>query len=183
MAWRGDVLHTTATSHDQVSRPLESVASAAGVLPSSSDRIQAACTSKGLKTAGCWPIPTACGAEFLVNSYTTGPQDEAAVASDSAGDFVGRWEGAGGGGYGIYAAAIQRRGRRPGKPVRSEFERSRWETRLPRWRWIRPAISLLLWAATPMADGYGIFAQRYNCRWRNPRKPVPGQHLHHREPG
>ena len=52
------------------------------------------------------------GAEFLVNTYTTGYQENPAVAMDTAGDFVVAWEsgsgffsvpGQDGSGYGVYA--------------------------------------------------------------------------------
>ena len=98
--------------------------------------------------------PTAAGAEFLVNGYTASRQDEAAVASDSAGDFVVAWEGTGSGGYGIYASACNA-GRPGAREASSRSTRTPWREpiRLPRWRWIRPAISSSPGGATPMAAG------------------------------
>ena len=45
------------------------------------------------------------GAEFRVNTYTTGEQARPSVASDSVGNFVVAWEGDGqdGSGYGVFA--------------------------------------------------------------------------------
>jgi hypothetical protein len=47
---------------------------------------------------------TALAAEFQVNTYTSGRQDEPSVAIDAGGDFVVAWRGPGDGdGYGIFA--------------------------------------------------------------------------------
>lgn len=43
------------------------------------------------------------GGEFLVNTTTTGDQDNPAIAMDSSGDFVITWTSSDGGGTGVYA--------------------------------------------------------------------------------
>src|SRR6185503_16001363 len=43
------------------------------------------------------------GPEFQVNVYTTGLQSGAAVAMDAVGNFVVVWQGAGAGGYAVWA--------------------------------------------------------------------------------
>jgi hypothetical protein len=45
------------------------------------------------------------GAEFRVNSYTTGPQNRPSIASDAVGNFVVAWDSIGqdGSGYGVFA--------------------------------------------------------------------------------
>jgi hypothetical protein len=46
------------------------------------------------------------GSEFLVNTYTTGSQDDPSVAMTRSGDFVVAWDGApgqDGSGYGVFA--------------------------------------------------------------------------------
>jgi hypothetical protein len=45
------------------------------------------------------------GANFLVNSYTTGTQSNPSIATDNNGNFIISWQGPGTGdtGYGIFA--------------------------------------------------------------------------------
>src|SRR5258706_5674263 len=62
------------------------------------------------------------GAEFRVNTYTTGGRSVAAVSSDSSGNFVVVWEGVGageaGGSYGIFGQRFSSAGVRLGQEFR-----------------------------------------------------------------
>ncbi|MDH3597972.1 MAG: hypothetical protein OEM93_24310 [Rhodospirillales bacterium] len=57
------------------------------------------------------------GPEFQVNTFVTGSQSRPAVAMDAEGDFVVAWQSNGqdGDSWGVYAPALRRRGRGPGR--------------------------------------------------------------------
>jgi len=107
----------------------------------------------------------ALGSEFRVNTYTTGNQDLANVAMDSAGDFVVTWQSLGqdGNNWGIYA----QRYNSAGVPQGGEF---RVNTFAPNAQ-AHPSIAMdqagdfvIVWQSNN-EDGsaYGVYAQRYNA--------------------
>src|SRR5437773_4065753 len=103
------------------------------------------------------------GAEFAVNTYTTGDQSSPEVASDGAGDFVVVWQSASqdGSGQGVFG---QRFGA-SGAPVGAEFRVNTY-TALDQ---SRPTIALdssgnfvVAWqSAGQDGSGNGVFGQRY----------------------
>ena len=105
------------------------------------------------------------GSEFQVNTYATFNQIDAAVAMDSAGDFVVTWtsffeDGSGGG---IYAQRYNAAGGAQG----SQFQVNTYTTNTQEW----PSVAVdaagdyvIAWESFG-EDGsrYGIYAQRYNA--------------------
>lgn len=104
------------------------------------------------------------GAEFLVNSFTTGKQRNASVAMDSDGDFVVAWESAGqvDGSYDIRAQRFDNTGMTQG----SEFLVNTYVT----FDQVRPSVAIdsegdfvIAWDSDGQ-DGnqQGVYAQRFN---------------------
>lgn len=104
------------------------------------------------------------GGEFRVNTYTTGTQDRAQVAMDSAGNFVVTWESQGNDGdsYGIFAKRYNAAGVVQG----SDFKVNTYTTSFQS----QPAIAMdstgdfvITWSSFQQDGGYdGIYAQRYS---------------------
>jgi hypothetical protein len=102
------------------------------------------------------------GAEFQVNSYTTGGQKSVAIDSDSDGDFVIAWMSArDGSNYGVFA----RRFDSTGAPQSVEFQVNAYTTGFQR----NPAIAsdgdgdfVVAWMSAAQDDSnYGVFARRF----------------------
>jgi len=104
------------------------------------------------------------GSEFQVNTYTTGWQQSAAVATDGAGDFVVVWSSAGqdGSGYGIFGQRYDS----TGLPVGSEFQVNTYtpgEQRFPAVAAGGAGSFVVVWeSGAQNGSGYGIFGQRYD---------------------
>jgi hypothetical protein len=102
------------------------------------------------------------GPEFRINTYTTATQNQSAVASDGAGDFVVAWvsngqDGAGNGVFGQRYASS-------GSPLGPEFRVNTYTTGAQD----RPKIAsdasgnfVVVWQSPQDGAGSGIFAQRY----------------------
>lgn len=105
------------------------------------------------------------GAEFQVNTYTTGNQYIPRVAMDPAGDSVVTWASYGqdGSGYGVYAQRYNAAGAKEG----SEFQVNTTTAR----NQVYPSVAMdaagdfvIAWASYDQdGSGYGIYAQRYNA--------------------
>jgi hypothetical protein len=105
------------------------------------------------------------GAEFRVNDYTPGDQNDAVVAADAAGHFVVAWTSANqdGSGHGVFG----RRCDASGAPLGDEFQVHAHTTGSQR----DPAIAadaggsfVVVWkSADQDGDGYGIFGRRFDA--------------------
>ncbi len=105
------------------------------------------------------------GSEFLVNTYTSGNQENPSVAMDSAGDFVVAWQSYGpvGTDAGIYAQQYNAAGTAQG----SQFQVNTYTSS----NQILPAVAMdsagdfvVAWdSAGQDGPGYGVYAQRYNA--------------------
>ena len=121
----------------------------------------AAASSPAVSTPPAAPL----GAEFQVNTYTTGDQADAAVAVDAAGNFVVVWESAGADGsdFGIRARRFDAAGQAQG----DEFQVNSYSTAAQR----RPAVAsdatgnfVVAWQSLRDPDTYaGVYAQRYDA--------------------
>jgi hypothetical protein len=102
------------------------------------------------------------GGEFRVNSYTTGSQDLASVASDASGNFVVVWHGPGQSeGYGIFGQRYDS----SGKALGGEFHVNSYIAGVQ----IFPSVASdaggnfsVVWQGSGLGDALGIFAQRYD---------------------
>ncbi|MDH3593418.1 MAG: VCBS repeat-containing protein [Rhodospirillales bacterium] len=102
--------------------------------------------------------------EFQVNTFTTGRQRDAAVASDPAGNFLVVWGGNGtGDSYGVFA----RRYDVAGAALAPEFLVNSFTTgtqRVPAAAVDDDGDFVVVWAGSAQdGDGSGIFAQRYDA--------------------
>ncbi|HEV8269454.1 MAG TPA: hypothetical protein VGR00_14510 [Thermoanaerobaculia bacterium] len=107
------------------------------------------------------------GAEFLVNTFTTGEQGRVAVASDSSGAFVVAWESANQdspASRGIYAQRFDP----DGTPRGAEFRANTYTTQ----NQVGPSVSsdpvgnfVISWGSLGPQDGslYAVISQRYSC--------------------
>ncbi len=105
------------------------------------------------------------GAEFPVNTYTTGTQGEPAVAIDGAGDFVVVWSSAGqdGSGYGVFAQRFAGDGAKSG----SEIAVNTYTT----FDQHEPAVAMdaagnfvVVWSSSGQdGDAEGVFGQRFDA--------------------
>ncbi len=114
------------------------------------------------------------GSEFRVNTYTTGDQEDASIAMDSAGDFVIAWtdySGEDGSGYGVYAQQYSAAGTALG----SEFRVNTYTTSnqvFPSVKMDSAGDFVIAWqsgyfsSSQPTQDGsdYGVYAQRYDAQ-------------------
>jgi hypothetical protein len=104
------------------------------------------------------------GGEFQVNTYTTGNQWGAAVASDIAGDSVVVWMSAGqdGSGLGIFAQRYDNLG----TPRGTEFRVNTFTTQgqsFPDVAMDAAGDFVVAWASSGQdGSGYGVFARRYD---------------------
>jgi len=114
---------------------------------------------------------TKVGSEILVNTYTSGNQENSSVAMDADGDFVVSWQDAGqdGDGFGIYIQRFTA----AGTPVGSEgLVNSGYTTGAQK----NPSVAMdddgdfvVVWQDGASAvdgkdgDGYGVYMQRYNA--------------------
>ena len=105
----------------------------------------------------------ATGPEFQVNTYTTGYQSQADVASDGGGNFVVVWGSTGqdGDGIGIFAQRFDN----SGTPVGSEFPVNSYTTGDQQY----PVVGMdgagdfvVVWVGSGPTSGKGIFARRFN---------------------
>jgi hypothetical protein len=101
------------------------------------------------------------GAEFQVNSYTSGDQGSPSIAVDGEGAFVVIWTSVGqdGSGYGPFGQKFDQSGQRTG----AEFQVHTFTLSAQR----RPAVAsnptggfVVVWESARDGSGYGIFAQR-----------------------
>jgi hypothetical protein len=105
------------------------------------------------------------GAEFRVNTFTTGDQLNVAVAMDADGDFVVAWESSGQDGSlgGIYAQRYSA----SGVPQDSEFRVNSFTTggqRIPATAMDADGDFVVTWYDYSQdGSGFGIYAQRYNA--------------------
>jgi len=105
------------------------------------------------------------GSEFRVNTFTTGNQQNPAVAMDAAGNFVVTWQSNGQDGDfdGIYAQRYNAAGIAQG----GEFQVNTYTTNFQS----APAVAMdadgdfvVSWSSVAQdGDGYGVYAQRYNA--------------------
>jgi hypothetical protein len=105
------------------------------------------------------------GAEFPVNTYTTGNQNYPSVAMDAAGDFIVAWmsKGQDGSGYGVYA----QRYNAAGEPQGAEFRVNTYTT----GDQFDPSVAMdtdgdfiVAWTSRDQdGSNLGIYAQRYNA--------------------
>ena len=103
--------------------------------------------------------------ETRINTFTTGNQNNSAVAMDAPGDYVVAWQSAGqdGSSYGIYAQRYNAAGATQG----SEFRVNTFTTGAQ----TRPTVAMdatgdfaIVWQSNEQdGNGYGVFAQRYNA--------------------
>jgi hypothetical protein len=113
----------------------------------------------GAVTATAQPV----GSQFRVNSYTTSDQDIAAVAADSAGNFVVVWQSYGQDGslYGIYGQRYAPSGARLGL----EFRVNTYTTFTQQIAEVSSDAAgdfVVVWQSRFQdGSGYGIFGQRY----------------------
>ncbi len=105
------------------------------------------------------------GAEFLVNTYTTGTQLAVAVASDAAGDFVVVWYSAGedGSGLGVFAQRFDATGARLG----AEFQVNTYTTGTQSPGSVASDADgnfVVAWSSEGQdGNSWGVFAQRYDA--------------------
>jgi len=107
---------------------------------------------------------TVVGAEFQVNTYTTGSQYNPAVAADADGNFVVVWASFGqdGSGPGVFG----QRYTSAGTVVGTEFQVNTYTTGLQVFPMVAADVDrdfVVVWASDFAQDGsgYGVFAQRY----------------------
>jgi len=103
------------------------------------------------------------GAEFQVNTYTSGRQDDPAVSSDTDGDFVVVWReesGLDGDSNGVFAQRYDSSGMKVG----TEFQVNTYTTNDQN----QPAVCcdaagdfVVVWTSYQDGDEYGVFGQRY----------------------
>jgi hypothetical protein len=101
------------------------------------------------------------GTEFQVNTYTTGSQILARIASDTDGDFVVVWYGAG---NGDLVGVFGRRFNSAGTPLATEFRANSVTTGDQDY----PAVAMedngdfvVVWASPQDGSGKGVFGQRF----------------------
>jgi hypothetical protein len=105
------------------------------------------------------------GAEFQVNTYTTGHQSGAVVASDAAGNFVVVWTSAvqDAGGPGIFAQRFDARGARRG----AEFRVNTFTPYTQTYAGVAGNASgqfMVAWSSAGQdGDSWGIYAQRFDA--------------------
>jgi hypothetical protein len=109
------------------------------------------------------------GGEFQINNYTTGSQDHASVASDSAGNFVVVWQSAGSSGADVSGTSVQgQRYDASGSAVGGEFQVNSYTT----GRQARPSVAsdsagnfVVVWQSIGSAgndtSGLSVQGQRY----------------------
>ena len=116
------------------------------------------------------------GAEFQVNTYTTGAQGEPAVAMDDSGEFVVVWSSGGqdGSGYGVFAQRFASNGTKSGPelPVNTYTTGDQ----------LQPSVAMdasgnfvVVWSSFGQdGDAYGVFGQRFDAAGgaRGPEFPV-----------
>jgi hypothetical protein len=111
------------------------------------------------------PVPL--GAEFRVNTTTTGTQDQPAVASDANGDFVVVWQSFSA--DNLRTDVLAQRYAATGAPAGGEFRVNTYTTVTPPFLQRHPAVSsdpagsfVVAWTSYHQdGNGYGVFAQRY----------------------
>jgi len=111
------------------------------------------------------PAGVKVGAEFPVNTYTTGLQGEPAVAMDDAGDFVVVWSSFGqdGSGYGVFAQRFAANGTKSGSeiPVNSYTTFDQHE---PTVAMDEAGNFTVVWSSSGQdGDGEGVFGQRFDA--------------------
>jgi hypothetical protein len=106
---------------------------------------------------------TAVGAEFQVNTYTTGSQFDPAAAADADGDFVVVWQSYGGQ-DGSYNGVFGQRYTSAGAALGAEFQVNTYTT----GGQVEPAVAVdgdgnfvVVWASDQDGSNSGVFAQRY----------------------
>jgi hypothetical protein len=108
---------------------------------------------------------TRVGSEFEINSYTTDSQRFPSVASDTNGNFVVVWMGAGqdGSGYGVFGHRFAA----SGAPLGGEFQVNSFTTGNQRFPTVASDPNgnfVVVWESEGAdGDGYGVFGQRFNA--------------------
>ncbi len=104
------------------------------------------------------------GLEFRVNTFTTGIQLDAAVASDADGDFVVVWQGAGSGDtQGIFAQRYNAAGVAQGGEFRVNTPTTPTQSR-PTAAMDADGDFVVAWQSDfQEASSYGVYAQRFNA--------------------
>ena len=109
------------------------------------------------------PLGAKLGAEFLVNTHTTGRQHQREIAADRAGNFVVVWvsQGQDGSGYGVFGQRFDSSGVKAG----AEFRANTYTTgdqRNPRVAVDGAGNFIVVWHSSGQ-DGsdYGVFGQRF----------------------
>ena len=127
-------------------------------------------------------IPTAAGAEFRVNSYTTDFQQIPAVALDDAGDFVIVWNSAGqdGSNDGVYAQRYNAAGTPQGGQFRVNSYTTAFQGRASVLRSTTTAIS----SSSGRVAGRTAAGRESTPRPRTapgcPRRRIQGQHIYNK---
>jgi hypothetical protein len=109
-------------------------------------------------------LSTASGTEFRVNTYTSGRQAYASVASDASGNFVVVWssDGTNGGPLGIFG----RRFSRDGVPLGTEFRINTSTSAVPRDTSVSSDLAggfVVAWVGNGQdGSGYSVHARRYD---------------------
>ena len=103
------------------------------------------------------------GSEFRVNTYTTGSQGDASVASDANGNFVVVWDSV----YQSYSGAFGRRFNASGIPQGSEFQVGSYPTSSQRNISVasdRNGNFVMVWGSSDQdGSGDGVFGQRFDA--------------------
>jgi hypothetical protein len=103
------------------------------------------------------------GAEFQINTYTTGDQRHASVSMDATGNFVVAWDSVQGVSEGREINA--RRFDRDGNPLGDEFNvnvASAGNQQIPNVKMVKTGGFIVTWTGTD-ASGQGIYARRYGA--------------------
>jgi hypothetical protein len=107
--------------------------------------------------------PFSAGGEFRVNTFTTGGQGDAAIASDADGDFVVVWTSAQ---DGSSNSVHGRRFSSNGVPQGDEFLVNSTTDNIQ----FRPEVAMdaignfvVVWSGNGVGDGFGVFARRYDA--------------------
>jgi len=104
------------------------------------------------------------GAEFRVNSYTTGAQTKPSIAADGSGNFVVVWgsQGQDGGGYGVFGRRFDAGGVLQG----AEFRANSYTTGaqdLPAVASDAGGSFVVVWSSFGQVNGNDVFGQRFDA--------------------
>jgi hypothetical protein len=115
-----------------------------------------------LVSRAAWPQGDPLGPEFRVNTYLTGPQSQASVAADPAGNFVIVWhsEQEAGPNHGVFG----QRYASSGVPLGPQFHVNTYTTLNQVYPSVAAAPSgdfVVVWVSWQDGSGYGVFGRRF----------------------